>query len=116
MPKIEYADLTLESFRVLDPTVESLFAKIMRDLAKDCELRPYDDKPRTCTLKFCLTPILDQATGLLDYIQFHTEGKPGVPVYRTRNAQLRSDKGRLQFNRDLPDDINQPPLFPGDNH
>lgn len=43
------------------------------------------------------------------------EGKPGVPVYRTKTTDLVSRQGRLLFNADLPDSIDQTPLFPGDD-
>ena len=111
MAQIKMEELTLQTVMDLDPTIGAVFSKIMHDLARDCENRPYDSKARTCALKFCLTPVLDEATGALDYIEFETEGKPGIPVYRTRKAQLRSDQGHLFFNRDLPDAIDQQSLF-----
>lgn len=111
MPQVQLQELSLDSIRAIDPTVDAMFQKIMRDLARDCELRPYDSKERSCTLKFKLIPVLDEATGELDYIELETEGKPGVPVYRTRKSQLRSEQGRLVFNADLPDSIDQTSLF-----
>lgn len=111
MPQIELTELTIDTVREFDPTIDAMFQKIMRDLAKDCENRPYDANARTCGLKFKLTPVLDESSGELDYIEFECEGKPGVPVFRTRKAQLRSEQGRLLFNRDLPEAIDQQSLY-----
>ena len=111
---IDMQELTLDAIRELDPTIDAVFQKIIRDLARDCELRPYDSGVRTCGLKFKLTPVLDLSSGELDDIEFEVEGKPGIPIYRTRKTQLRSDQGRLFFNRDIPDELDQPPLLPND--
>ena len=111
MPAIEQQELTFATLPEVDPTIAVLFKKLMRDLYRDCENRPYDDTARTCALKFKLVPVLDESTGELDYIDLVCEGKPSIPVYRTGKVQIRVNQGRGYFNRDLPDAIDQRPLF-----
>ncbi len=115
MPKIKFQELDLAAVAELDPLAAAMFKKIMRDLAKDCENRPYDTGARTCSLKFKMKPVPDNETRELDRILLEIEGTPSIPVYRTKPAQLRSDQGRLVFNVDIPDDIDQQPLFPSED-
>ena len=117
MPQeIDLRTLSLKNLCEYDPTVEAVFQKIIRDLAHDCEMRPYEKKERKCKLIFCLEPVLDEFSGNLDYINVAVEGSRSMPKYRTKISQVRPDaKGNLRFNRDLPSDIDQRSLFTEDD-
>lgn len=108
---IRLAPLTFQSLCDADSRIAVLFDKLITDLAKDCENRPYDKGKRKVTLDFILTPKMDQETGELDTVEVTTEAKTSKPIYRMRPIQATTNKGQLLFNLDIPEDVDQTSLF-----
>ena len=116
MTPIKYNKITFAGLAEFEITVELVFQKIMQDLFKDCINRPYDKTKRKCKLTFCIEPVLDESTGQLDHCKIVVEGRPGIPLYRTKPIPVLVDHhGLASYNRDLPPDLDQQSLFnPGD--
>lgn len=103
-------------FRALHELEGGRYATLLRhhlaNLARDCMDRPGDDKERVLTIQFRMKPEMDEDTRDCEKVNMTIEMKSKVPVFRTKKFQLRPHAKGFMINRDFPDDIDQPSLFP----
>lgn len=92
--------------------VDTLLRVHLARIAQDCMDRPGDKTERKVTLEFLCEPILDDDGGC-DYVKLKLNCASKLPVYKTREYEMRVSKGGFLFNVDAPDAIDQHPLFPG---
>lgn len=114
MATINEVPLVFEHLAELDDgRIDLLFKKHVARITADCIDRPSDDSKRTVTLEIHATPILSKDDGICETVHVEIECKSKVPTYRSRKFEMRATKGQLLFfNRDFPEDLDQPSMFP----
>lgn len=108
---LELAELTLETLNELDPRIELLVKKHLRHIAADCMARPTEKNKRRLMLEFFVEPVLDHETGDCVEVKLQIKAKSKVPDFQTREFPMRVDRDGFQFNRQIPEDLDQPSLF-----
>lgn len=110
---VQTVDMTFETLHDLEGgKYAALLRNHLANLARDCIDRPMDDKERTLTIQFRMKPVLDPETRDCERVDMSLEMKSKVPVFRTKKFQLRPHNRGFLINRDFPDDLDQPALFP----
>ena len=112
MPRIEEVVLSFESLADLDEgRINKLLLHHLQRIAHDCLSRPADKTARKVILEFAAKPILDPDDGSCEAVKFEIEARSKVPVYRSRQYEMRVTNKGFLFNRDFPDAVDQQPLF-----
>lgn len=106
-----HADLSFETLPALDEKLVLLLRKHLANVAQDCISRPGDETARKVCLEFIFKPTRDPDTGECDVVNCEVECKSKVPIYRSRVYPMRVHKSGFLFNRDFPEELDQPPLF-----
>jgi hypothetical protein len=87
------------------------FGEHLKRAALDCNDRPGDRSPRSVELKATLKPTIGE-DGDLEDVKVEFEVKSKTPVQRSRVFSMDIDRqGRLKFNIDSPDDVDQRTLL-----
>ncbi len=114
MPRVETVQLDFRSLADLhDERIAKLLRLHLQKIAQDCMDRPGDPAKRKVTLEFIAEPVLDEH-GQCETVKLEIECKSKVPTFRSKKFEMRVTKAGFLFNKDFPDDIDQPALFPGD--
>lgn len=116
MPRVQELDLTFGALDQIDSgKIALLLKRHLANVAQDCVNRPSDDAKRKVTMEFTFTPVLDPDTRECETVKCQIECKSKVPTFRSKKYEMRVHKTGFAFNRDFPDDLDQPPLF-DDSH
>jgi hypothetical protein len=111
---VELVPVSFENLESLDDGRQAAaFKRHMARVAQDCIDRPGDSTARVITLKLSIKPVIGQ-DGQCERCFMEMEQKSSIPVYRSRPFEMDVTKGGLRFNKDFPDTIDQPPLFPSE--
>ena len=110
MSAVKLEQLKLETLGVVDPKIEVLFQKHVRHVVEDCMNRPHDGTARTISVEFALTPIPNPDDGSCDEVHVAVAAKSKVPTFRTKAFPMRPTKAGLLFNREVPENLDQPAL------
>lgn len=110
----------LENLKMLDfGVIGAAFDAEMMRVIKDCSDRPLDDKPRTVSITFNVTPKpdLSRANGVVDCekVSVECDITSKVPPRRTKIYEMtpRQD-GTAVFHPDLPDEPDGDTLYDKD--
>ncbi|MEO1063771.1 MAG: hypothetical protein AAFZ07_20325 [Actinomycetota bacterium] len=115
MTRVEEVPLDFTNLAHLDNgRIDKLLRRHLAIVAMDCINRPSDDGNRTVSLKFNVSPVLDPDTGDAESCKLEVECTSGVPKFRSKTFEMRLQNNGLTFNRDFPGELDQPPLFDGD--
>ncbi len=109
-------ELNLSTLEQIDGgTAVEMFKVEMLHAVRDCDDRPALKKPRTVTLECVITPESDDHGVLLGVsLDFHVKSK--VPMRKTKPVHAFVDsKGRVLFNPNSPDNVNQQTIFDGED-
>lgn len=114
---VKLEKLSLETLGVVDPRIEAMFQKHIRNIVDDVLNRPGDAGERKLILEFSVRPQVEvnPETGeaTCDEIKLSLVGKSKVPTHQTRAFPMKLIKGQgLAFNREIPEDLHQPSLYP----
>lgn len=106
--------LQLATLGVVEPKLEAMFQKHVMNIVNDCLNRPGEKDKRSLTLKFDIIPVIeiDKESGQLtcDEVRIQFKGESKVPTYRTKAFPMKLSRGGLMFNREIPEQLNQPSL------
>jgi hypothetical protein len=115
MPRVEEVPLDFTNLAGIDDgRINRLLAMHLARVAQDCIDRPGDKTKRQVCLTFTVEPVVAD-DGQAETSRIEIECKSKVPVYRSRPYEMRLTKGGFKFNRDFPDAIDQPSLYPCDD-
>jgi hypothetical protein len=118
MAGVKLEKLTLETIGIVDPRIEGMFQKHVRQIVDDVMNRPAEPAARKLTLEFLVTPVIredpDTGESQCDEVKVSFEGKSKVPTFRTRAFPMKVSRAGLQFNREIPEDLHQPSIFDDD--
>ena len=109
--------LTLATLNIVDPRIEKMFQKHIRQVMEDVNNRPGEAKPRKMTLTFDLTPVIERNrdTGdcYVDTIRVALKAPPAkLPDFTTKGFPMKITANGLFFNKEIPEDLHQPSLIP----
>jgi hypothetical protein len=92
--------------------VRLAFDRLLKRCADDCYDRPGDGAARTVTLKLEIKPVLSPEGGC-ERVNVQVFAESGVPKLRSRVFDMGlTPSGRLLFNADSPDSVDQGTLLP----
>jgi hypothetical protein len=92
--------------------VRLAFDRLVKRCADDCYDRPGDGAARTVTLKIEIKPVLAPEGGC-ERVNVQVFAESGVPKLRSRVFDMGlTPSGRLLFNADSPDNVDQGTLLP----
>jgi len=107
--------LRLETIKDIDPRIEGVFQYHVERARQDCMNRPADKTERKIIVEFSFEPVMDENREC-DAINMTVKARSKVPDHASATYKLGVDakKKGLLFNRDNPQDIDQPALFNSD--
>lgn len=112
---------SLENLKMLDfGVIGAAFDAEMQRVVRDCMDRPLDDKPRTVSITFNVTPKpdLSRASGVVDCekVSVECDITSKVPPRRTKIYEMTPKQdGTAVFHPDLPDDADGHTLYDAQN-
>ncbi len=114
MKRVELEALRLDTLPELDPRIGALFERQVAVIAQDCMNRPADAAPRTITLEFKIVPIAEVRGEHIECarVDVSVDCKAKVPTFKSATYPLEVNKAGLKFNRDIPEELDQPSLYP----
>jgi hypothetical protein len=112
MPQVEEVPLDFENLAELDNhKISMLLTRHLALISQDCINRPGDKTKRKVVLEFYAEPTQDD-DGSCDGVHMEIECRSKVPTFRSKRFMMKASRNGFLFNRDFPDAIDQPPLFP----
>ncbi len=112
MARIQEVQLDFSNLSELDNgRVDRLLRFHLQRMSADLLSRPREKGKRKVTLEFSIVPVCNDE-GECETAMVEIEAKGKVPLYRTKAYEMRVTNNGLLFNRDFPDAIEQPSLFP----
>lgn len=109
-------ELTLSTLEQIDGGLAvEMFKVEMLHAVRDCDDRPALKKPRTVTLECVITPECDDH-GSMTGVELDFQVKSKVPMRKTKPVHAFVDsKGKILFNPNSPDNVNQATIFDAEN-
>lgn len=105
MIRSELVDLNFSNLEFLDQgKVSKLLLIAMQRVSQDCRNRPADKRPRVVTIKFSVTPRMNEMLEC-DAVYVDIKAETKVPTYQTESLPMKLTRNGLVFNRDFPDEI-----------
>lgn len=112
---VNYESLQLATLGTVNPNIEAMFQKHVRNIVDDVMNRPAEKKERKLLLELTVAPIVveNENTGERECheVWVNLRAKSKIPTFQTRNYQMKVTKGGLLFNKEIPEQLHQPSLI-----